>query len=433
MNFPSSLQAGQFCPSKNPCVLQSLIIEPANRHTFIIRSVPYRAQFTLNDYGHLSIRHGMGAVIVGYCRTAFHRAHRGSLKDTRPEDMASAVVKGVMGRTSVSGELIEDLLLGCAYPEGEQGLNLGRITTYMAGLPNTVPGMTTNRLCGSSMQVIHTAAGTIAMGSGEVFICAGVESMSRIMRGGFTRTPHPHLETTYPEAYISMGLTAENLANSHKITRDDQEEFAARSHSKAIHAQNQGLLNDEIVSVSNIDIDGCMREPNLDKMAQLSPAFIESGSVTAATSSPLTDGASALMVCSESFALENNLSPIASILSTAVAGVPPEMMGYGPVPASLKALSRAGISMDDLDIIELNEAFSAQSLACMNDMGLTMDDSRINVDGGALAIGHPLGASGCRITGKAASLLTRSRGQYGLATMCIGGGMGIATVLERWN
>mgnify|MGYP001158061634 FL=1 len=381
----------------------------------------------------MSIRHAMGAVIVGYCRTAFHRAHRGPLKDTRPEDMASAVVKGVMNRTSVSGEVIEDLLLGCAYPEGEQGLNLGRITTYMAGLPNSVPGMTTNRLCGSSMQVIHTAAGTIAMGSGDVFICAGVESMSRIMRGGFNRSPHPHLESTYPEAYISMGLTAENLANNHNISRVDQEEFAARSHTKAIRAQNEGLLNDEIVSVSNIDVDGCMREPDLEKMSQLKPAFIESGSVTAATSSPLTDGASALMVCSESFAQENNLSPLASIVSTAVSGVPPEIMGYGPVPASLKALSRAGISFDDLDIIELNEAFSAQSLACMNDMGLSMDDSRINVDGGALAIGHPLGASGCRITGKAASLLQRSGGQFALATMCIGGGMGIATVLERWN
>ena len=230
-----------------------------------------------------------------------------------------------------------------------------------------------------------------------------------------------------------MGLTAENLANSHNISRVEQEEFAALSHTKAIRAQNQGLLNEEIVSVSNIDVDGCMREPDLNKMAQLNPAFIESGSVTAATSSPLTDGASAVMVCSESFAIDNNLTPLASILSTAVAGVAPEIMGYGPVPASLKAISRAGISLDDLDIIELNEAFSAQSLACMNDMGLNMDDSRINVDGGALAIGHPLGASGCRIAGKTSSLLQRTGGQYGLATMCIGGGMGIATVLERWT
>lgn len=375
----------------------------------------------------------MRAVLVGYCRTAFHRAHRGALKDTRPEDMAAAVIKGVLERTMTSGDRIEDLLLGCAYPEGEQGLNIGRISTYIAGLPNTVPGMTTNRLCGSSMQVIHTAAGNIAMGSGDAFICAGVESMSRIMRGGFNRSPHPGLESTYPEAYISMGITAENLADSHQISRIDQEKFAAMSHAKAINAQNNGLLSDEIVSISNTSSDGCMREPNLEKMAQLKPAFIETGTVTAATSSPLTDGASALMVCSESFAMENNLTPLASIVSTAVSGVAPEIMGYGPVPATMKALNRASITIDDLDIIEINEAFSSQSLACLKDLRLNMDDSRINVDGGAIAIGHPLGASGCRITGKAASLLQRTGGQYGLATMCIGGGMGIATILERWN
>ena len=392
-----------------------------------------RAQFTLKDYGHLSIGHHMRAVLVGYCRTPFHRAHRGDLKDTRPEDLAASVIRSVLERTSISGDRIEDLLLGCAYPEGEQGLNLGRISTYLAGMPNTVPGMTTNRLCGSSMQVIHTAAGNIVLGSGDAFICAGVESMSRVMRGGFNRSLHPRIEETYPDAYISMGMTAENLANSHQISRTDQEQFAAMSHSKAIGAQNAGLLAAEIVPISDVDVDGCMREPNLEKMAQLNPAFIESGTVTAATSSPLTDGASAIMVCSESFAIENDLKPLASIVSTAVAGVAPEIMGYGPVPASMKALNRAGISMDDLDIIELNEAFSSQSLACMKDMGLNMDDTRINVDGGALAIGHPLGASGCRITGKAASLLQRTRGQYGLATMCIGGGMGIATVIERWN
>jgi len=375
----------------------------------------------------------MRAVLVGYCRTPFHRAHRGLLKDTRPEDMAATVIKSVLERTQIPGEDIEDLLLGCAYPEGEQGLNLGRISTYLAGLPNTVPGMTTNRLCGSSMQVIHTAAGNIALGSGDVFICAGVESMSRVMRGGFNRTLHPHIEATYPEAYISMGITAENLAKSHEISRSEQEQFAALSHTKAIRAQKNGFLSDEIVSISNTTTDGCMREPNLEKMSQLSPAFIESGSVTAATSSPLTDGASGIMVCSEAFATEHDLKPLASIVSTAVAGVAPEIMGYGPVPASLKALNRAGITMDQLDIIELNEAFSSQSLACLKDMGLNMDDSRINVDGGALAIGHPLGASGCRITGKVASLLERTGGQFGLATMCIGGGMGIATVLERWN
>ena len=375
----------------------------------------------------------MRSVIVGYCRTPFHRAHRGELKGIRPEDLSSTVIRELVERTGVATESIEDVMLGCAYPEGEQGLNLGRISTYLSGLPNTVPGMTTNRLCGSSMQVIHTAAGSIAMGSGDAFICAGVETMSRVQRGGFNRSLHPSIESKYPDAYINMGMTAENLANSHQISRSSQELFAASSHEKAINAQNIGYFADEIVEICGVKQDGCMREPNLEKMAQLKPAFDENGTVTAATSSPLTDGAAALLVCSEEFALANGLTPLASIVSTAVSGVPPEIMGYGPVPSSAKALDRAGLTMDDLGVIELNEAFSAQSLACMQDMGLNMDDERINIDGGALSIGHPLGASGCRITGKSASLLQRLQTDYALATMCIGGGMGIATVLERWN
>ena len=375
----------------------------------------------------------MPTVIVDYCRTPFHRAHRGELKDIRPEDLSSTVIGEIVQRTGIHADSIEDVMLGCAYPEGEQGLNLGRISTYLAGLPNTVPGMTTNRLCGSSMQVIHTAAGSIAMGSGDAFICAGVETMSRVRRGGFNRSLHPTIESKYPDAYINMGMTAENLAKSHQISRSSQELFAASSHEKAINAQNLGYFGDEIVEISGVKQDGCMREPNLEKMAQLKPAFDESGTVTAATSSPLTDGAAALLVCSEEFALANGLTPLASIVSTAVSGVPPEIMGYGPVPSSAKALDRAGLTMDDLGVIELNEAFSAQSLACMQDMGLNMDDERINIDGGALSIGHPLGASGCRITGKSASLLQRLQTDYALATMCIGGGMGIATVLERWN
>ena len=375
----------------------------------------------------------MRSVIVGYCRTPFHRAHRGELKDIRPEDLSSTVIRELIQRTGIPTDSIEDVMLGCAYPEGEQGLNLGRISTYLSGLPNTVPGMTTNRLCGSSMQVIHTAAGSIAMGSGDAFICAGVETMSRVQRGGFNRSLHPYIESKYPDAYIGMGITAENLADSHQISRSSQELFAASSHQKAIEAQRLGYFVDEIVEISGVKEDGCMREPNLEKMAQLKPAFTESGTVTAATSSPLTDGAAAMLVCSEEFALTHGLTPLATIVSTAVSGVPPEIMGYGPVPSSAKALDRAGLKMDDIGVIELNEAFSAQSLACMQDMGLDIDDDRINIDGGALSIGHPLGASGCRITGKSASLLQRLQTDYALATMCIGGGMGIATVLERWN
>ncbi len=375
----------------------------------------------------------MRSVIVGYCRTPFHRAHRGELKDIRPEDLSSTVIRELIERTGIPTDSIEDVMLGCAYPEGEQGLNLGRISTYLSGLPNTVPGMTTNRLCGSSMQVIHTAAGSIAMGSGDAFICAGVETMSRVQRGGFNRSLHPTIESKYPDAYIGMGITAENLADSHQISRSSQELFAASSHQKAIEAQRLGYFVDEIVEISGVKEDGCMREPNLEKMAKLKPAFTESGTVTAATSSPLTDGAAAMLVCSEEFALTHGLTPLATIVSTAVSGVPPEIMGYGPVPSSAKALDRAGLKMDDIGVIELNEAFSAQSLACMQDMGLDIDDDRINIDGGALSIGHPLGASGCRITGKSASLLQRLQTDYALATMCIGGGMGIATVLERWN
>jgi acetyl-CoA acyltransferase len=373
----------------------------------------------------------MSAVIAGYCRTPFHPAHRGALASIRPEDLAAAVVRGVIERTGVAPVDVEDLMLGCAYPEGEQGLNLGRITTYMSGLPNTVPGMTTNRLCGSSMQTIHTAAGALAMNSGAAFICAGVETMSRVKRGGFNRSPHPGLEVDLPEAYINMGLTAENLASEHAVSRLVQERFSARSHEKALAAQSAGYFDEELISIGSVNTDGCMRAPDLEKMATLKPAFTENGSVTAATSSPLTDGASALLVCSEYHAVESGIEPLATILSTAVAGVPPEIMGYGPVPASQTVLARANLTLDDMDVIELNEAFAAQAIACMTDMELDFDDPRVNIDGGALAIGHPLGASGCRIVGKAASLLQRTGGRYALATMCIGGGMGIATVLER--
>ena len=375
----------------------------------------------------------MRALVADYVRTPFHRAHRGEFKDTRPEDLGASVVRSLLSRNQLPNDSIEDLMVGCAYPEGEQGLNIGRILTYMSGLPNTVPGMTTNRLCGSSMQIIHTAAGSITMGAGEAFICAGVESMSRIQRGGFNRIPHPTLMEEMPEAYINMGLTAENLARSHNISRSEQEKFAAMSHSKAISATSDGYFTDELVTINGLNEDGCMRKPDLSKMSTLPPAFLEHGTVTAATSSPLTDGASAVLVCSESYAMEHSLNPMASIVSTAVAGVPPEIMGYGPVPATLKALERANLTLDDMDVIELNEAFSAQSIACMQDLGLDTDDKRVNIDGGAIAIGHPLGASGSRITGKAASLLQRMNGRFALATMCIGGGMGIATILERYH
>ena len=379
----------------------------------------------------------MRAVISDYVRTPFHRAHKGDLAQVRPEDMLNATVSAILERTNVEVSDIEDLMLGCAYPEGVQGLNLGRIATYLPGLPDTIPGMTTNRLCGSSMQVAHSAAGAISIGSGEVFLAAGVETMSLVKRGGWNRDLHPGIESEYPDAYISMGLTAENLANDYSISRLEQEEFALGSHKKALSAQSKGLLTNEIVPVNSpdkiVEIDGCIRESTLEKMARLPPAFIETGSVTAATSSPLTDGSACNLICSQKYLEEHSMNGMAEIVSTAVVGVPPHIMGIGPVDSSKKALSRAGISLDDVDVIELNEAFSAQSLAVMKDLDLNFDDNRVNIDGGALAIGHPLGASGARILGKAASLLNRTGGEYALASMCIGGGMGIATVLRNYQ
>ena len=377
----------------------------------------------------------MRAVICDYVRTPFHRAHKGELAQVRPEDMLNAIVTEILNRSKINVNDIEDLMLGCAYPEGVQGLNLGRIATYLPGLPNTIPGMTTNRLCGSSMQVAHSAAGAISIGSGNVFLTAGVETMSLVKRGGWNRDLHPGIEAEYPDAYISMGLTAENLANDYSISRLEQEEFALGSHQKALSAQSKGLLTNEIVPVNSpdkmVEIDGCMRESTLEKMAKLKPAFIETGSVTAATSSPLTDGAACNLICSQNYVEEHSMRGMAEIVSTAVVGVPPHIMGIGPVESSKKALARAGITLDDVDIIELNEAFSAQSLAVMKDLDLNYDDNRVNIDGGALAIGHPLGASGARILGKAASLLNRTGGEYALASMCIGGGMGIATILRN--
>lgn len=379
----------------------------------------------------------MRAVIADYLRTPFHRAHKGALASVRPEDMLEATIRGIIEKNDVELTDIEDLMLGCAYPEGVQGLNLGRIATYLPELPNTIPGMTTNRLCGSSMQVAHTAAGAIKLGSGEVFLAAGVETMSLVKRGGWNRDLHPGIESKFPDAYISMGLTAENLAKDYSISRLEQEEFALHSHNKALSAQSNGLLTNEIIGLKGdgelVEKDGCMRETSIEKMAKLPPAFLDEGTVTAATSSPLTDGAACNLICSDKYAEEHGIGGLAEIVSTAVVGVPPHIMGIGPVESSKKALSRAGITMDDVDVIELNEAFSAQSIAVLRDLDITPEDSRLNMDGGALAIGHPLGASGARILGKAASLLNRINGEYALASMCIGGGMGIATVLRKYE
>lgn len=368
-------------------------------------------------------------VIAGYARTPFTLANKGELARVRPDDLAATAVKGLMTKTGVDAKEIEDLIMGCAFPEGEQGFNIARLVVLMAGLPISIGGVTVNRFCGSSMQSIHQAAGAIQMNAGHAFICAGVESMTRVPMAGFNPSPNPKLYEAMPNAYISMGLTAENLAKQYGISRQEQEAFAVASHQKAAAAQQAGKLADEIIAVGSVTQDGCIRpETTLETLAGLKLAFDERGSVTAGTSSPLTDGASATLVCSEEFAKAHGLPILARIKSIAVSGCAPEIMGIGPVLSSQKALQRAGLTVSDLDIIELNEAFSAQSLACIRDLGL--DLAKINLDGGAIALGHPLGATGARITGKAAALLNREGKQFALATQCIGGGQGIATILE---
>ena len=372
-------------------------------------------------------------VIAGYARSPFHFAHKGLLAKVRPDDLAAQVVRGLIDRTGVNVDDIEDLILGCAFPEGEQGLNMARLVVLMAGLPISVAGTTINRFCGSSMQSIHNAAGAIQMNAGEVFICAGVESMSRVTMGGFNPMPNPALLESNPAAYISMGETAENVGKEYNIGREEQEQFAVLSQQKAADAQSQGKLEQEIVPIQmnglTVDTDGCLRPgTSAEDLAGLKLAFDENGSVTAGTSSPLTDGAAATLVCSETYAQENGLEPIARIKSIAVSGCKPETMGLGPIFASRKALARAELSADAIDVVEINEAFATQSIASVRDLDLDID--KVNIDGGAIAIGHPLGATGARITGKAAQLLKREGGRYALSTQCIGGGQGIATVLE---
>ncbi len=369
------------------------------------------------------------AVICAFKRSPMHFANKGALAKVRPDDMAAEVVKALVAASGVKPDDIEDLIMGCAFPEAEQGFNIARLVVNHSGLPITAGGATVNRFCGSSMTSIHIAAGMIAMGAGEAFVCAGVESMSRIPMGGFNPMPNPALFAKYPQAYISMGETAENLAKKYTISRADQDEFAAASHKKAAKAAAGGKFDSEIVPIGDVKVDGTIRpDSTVEGLAGLKPAFLSDGTVTAGTSSPLTDGCAAVLVTSEAYADANKLTKLARIRSVSVAGCAAEIMGIGPVPAVKKALARADLTLADIDIIELNEAFAAQSLAVIKELGL--DLAKINIDGGAIALGHPLGASGARITGKAASLLHREKKKYALATMCIGGGQGVATILE---
>ena len=373
-------------------------------------------------------------VIAGYARSPFTLAKKGDLARVRPDDLAAQTVRALVERTGVNPAEIEDLLVGCAFPEGEQGFNVARIIGFLAELPLSVGGATMNRFCGSSMQAIHMAAGAIQMNAGELFLCAGVESMTRVPMGGFNPLPNPALFKRYPQAFAGMGETAENLAKQYKISRQRQEEFALASQQKTAAAQAAGKFDAEIVPINagkggTVSRDGTPRpDTTLEGLANLKLAFDDKGTVTAGTSSPVTDGASATVVCSEEYAQRKGWKPLARIKSIAISGCAPEIMGIGPVLSTRKALERAGLKLADIDIVELNEAFAAQSLACIDELGL--DPAKVNIDGGAIALGHPLGATGARITGKAAALLVREGKRYALATQCIGGGQGIATILE---
>ena len=378
----------------------------------------------------------LNSVLVGFKRSPFTLARKGDLSNVRPEDILSQVINDLVLTTNVNINDIEDIIAGCAYPEGAQGNNIAKIVSFMTNMPEHVAGMTVNRWCGSSMQAIHNAAGAIATGSGKVFICCGIESMSFIPMNGLTYDPNPELNKNNPNVYMSMGVTAENVAKKFNISRKEQQEFAILSHEKAYQAQKDKNFDNEItpININNneIKLDGAIRPNTTQEILDgLKLVFDENGTVTAGTSSPLTDGASATLVCEEDYAKANNLNILAKIKSMAVQGCPPELMGLGPINASKKALRRANLNIDDIDIVELNEAFASQSIACIKD--LDINPSKINLNGGAIALGHPLGATGSRITAKAASLLLDKNKKYALATQCIGLGQGIATILENPN
>lgn len=372
------------------------------------------------------------AFVAGYTRTPFTYARKGALASVRPDDLGAHVIREMLKSQNVEGAQIEDVIWGCAFPEGEQGLNLGRVVGMAAGLPETTAGATINRWCGSSIQAVQMAAGMLLMNAGEAFVVGGTESMSRVPMMGFNLLPPPSWSKEMVEQYINVGLSAERVSREFNVTRTDQDDFAFDSHSKARAAQLDGRLAAEITPYAMpnglVEHDGCVRETTREKLAELKTVFMENGTVTAASSSPMTDGATALLICSEDFAKRNNLELMARVESFAVSGCAPGIMGMGPVESSRKAMARADITIDDIDIVEMNEAFAAQAEACRRELDIPKE--KLNIDGGALALGHPLGATGGRLVGKASMLLKREGKKRALATQCIGGGMGIAMVLE---
>ena len=385
------------------------------------------------------------AVIVSAVRTPVGRGGKGTLTNTRPDDLAALVLDAAVSRVGVDKALVEDVYLGCAIPEAEQGLNIARLAALRAGFPDTVGGVTVNRFCSSGLQTIAMAAAAIQTGQAEVMLAGGVESMSMVPMSGHNPSPNPTLVDERPGAYINMGLTAENVAAKYEVSKADQDAFALRSHQRAAAAQDAGRFDDEIVPVP-VRVDKLKgtkvvsetlpfaqdelirRDASLEAMAGLKPAFKQGGSVTAANASPFSDGAAAVLIMSREKAYELGLKPLARFVGFAVAGVEPELMGIGPVKAVPKVLAQNGLTLSDIDLIELNEAFAAQSLAVARTLGL--DEEKLNVNGGAIALGHPLGCSGAKLTATLIHELRRRGGGKGLVTMCIGGGMGAAGVIE---
>ncbi len=387
------------------------------------------------------------AVIVSAVRTAVGKAPKGTLSVMRPDELAAAAIKGALDRVpQLEAAAIEDVILGCAMPEGEQGLNVARIASLRAGIPVEASAVTVNRFCSSGLQAIAYGAERIMLGQGRAAVAGGTESMSMVPMGGNKVSPNPQLVATYPDVYLSTGLVAENHARESSISRAAQDEFSLRSHQRAIKAIEQGHFKNEIVPLTvrqvqsngtkptlkeiTFDTDeGPRKDTSLEVLAKLRPAFHVSGTVTAGNSSQTSDGAAAVIVTSAGFAKERGLTPLARFVGYATAGVAPELFGIGPVPAIRKVLKQAGLTLDQIDLIELNEAFAAQALACMKELDL--DPDKVNVNGGAIALGHPLGCTGAKLTATLINEMHRRKSKYGMVTMCVGGGMGAAGIFER--
>ena len=387
------------------------------------------------------------AVIVTSVRTAVGKAPRGTLKDTRPDDMAGAVIKAAIERTpGLEPEMIEDVILGCAMPEAEQGMNVARQASWLAGIPKEASAVTINRFCSSGLQAIAFAAERIMAGWADCIVAGGTESMSLVPMGGHKIVPNPTLVENSPDYYLNMGLTAENLARKYSISREEADEFSLRSHQKAITAINEGKFKDEVVplNVRTVELDskgkrvvkesvfatdeGPRPDTSMEALSKLKPAFHARGTVTAGNSSQTSDGAAAAVVMSSQRAREIGATPIARLVAYATAGVEPDFMGVGPIAAVPKALKIAGLTLDQIDLIELNEAFAAQALSVVKELGINQD--KLNVNGGAVAMGHPLGCTGAKLTATILHEMKRRKARYGLVTMCVGGGMGAAGIFE---